>query len=57
MTRKLICQKCNQDTSVELCFDDEIDSQAFNCVHGGSRHVEVDWKIAGFRCLEQVPFR
>jgi len=42
MTKKLNCQKCNQDTSVELYFDEDIDSQAFNCEHCGGRHVEVE---------------
>ena len=42
MTKKLICQKCKQDTSVDLCFDDDIDSQVFNCEHCGGRHVEVE---------------
>ncbi|PPA03413.1 hypothetical protein C4E44_14350 [Pseudomonas sp. MWU12-2312b] len=54
MTRKLICQKCNQDTSVELCFDDDIDSQVFNCEHCGGRHVEVETgKLPGFPALSR----
>lgn len=54
MTRKLICQKCNQDTSVELCFDDDIDSQVFNCEHCGGRHVEVETgKLPGFPVLSR----
>jgi transcription elongation factor Elf1 len=54
MTTKLICQKCNQDTSVELCFDDDIDSQVFNCEHCGGRHVEVETgKFPGFVALSR----
>ncbi|WP_166362840.1 hypothetical protein [Pseudomonas akapageensis] len=42
MTKKLNCQKCNQDTAVELCFDEDIDAQVYNCEHCGGRHVEVE---------------
>ncbi len=42
MTKKLNCQNCKQDTSVELCFDEDIDGQVFNCEHCGGRHVEVE---------------
>ncbi|MCY1425992.1 hypothetical protein D9M71_418000 [compost metagenome] len=42
VTKKLNCQKCNQDTVVELCFEEDIDAQVYNCEHCGGRHVEVD---------------
>lgn len=42
MTKKLNCQKCNQDTAVELSFDEDIDAQVYHCEHCGGRHIEVE---------------